>query len=391
VRALASATSAADRSGVCAALHAVYDPWLDETARAFQSVATDYTGQVGLDVQPGTCVVFVDALRFDLAHRLARKLAPLSLTMKHRLAAFPTVTPTGQPAVAPVAAKWQAGPAFDAADDQGRSVKGQVFRNALADAGVQFLDWKQAETGDPGGIGWTQSNTIDALGHDHGHALSEMLEQQLNLVAERVRGLLAAGWRSIMVVTDHGFMLPAAPATKVTLPLAVTEGDTARKPRVARLKVGVKRPDFPAVPWTWDTSIEMVSAPGAAAFEAGTFYEHGGLSLQECVIPVLDVAVGAGAASGVTTTAQIEAIRWTGQRCRIDFAPPDAEVVAEVRLAPGDSASVVGGPKQPSEPGEIKVLVDEDKAAEGTTAYVVLLAPDGAVIAQRMTTVGGAE
>jgi hypothetical protein len=391
VRALASATSAADRSAVCAALHAVYDLWLDETARAFQSVATDYTGQVGLNVQPGTCVVFVDALRFDLAHRLARKLAPLSLTIKHRLAAFPTVTPTGQPAVAPVAAKWQAGPAFDAADDQGRSVKGQVFRNALADAGVQFLDWKQAETGDPGGIGWTQSNTIDALGHDHGHALSEMLEQQLNLVAERVRGLLAAGWRSIMVVTDHGFMLPAAPATKVALPLAVTEGDTARKPRVARLKVGVKRPDFPAVPWTWDTSIEMVSAPGAAAFEAGTFYEHGGLSLQECVIPVLDVAVGAGTASGVTTTAQIEAIRWTGQRCRIDFAPPDAEIVAEVRLAPGDSASVVGGPKRPSDPGEIKVLVDEDKAAEGTTAYVVLLAPDGAVIAQRMTTVGGAE
>jgi hypothetical protein len=391
MRALASATSAADRSAVCGALHAVYDPWLDETARAFQAAAPDYSGQVGLDVQHGTCVVFVDALRFDLAQRLARKLAPLSLTMKPRLAAFPTVTPTGQPAVAPVAAKWQAGPTFDAADDRGRSIKGQVFRNALADAGVQFLDWKQAEMGDPAGVGWTQSNTIDALGHDHGHALSEMLDQQLDLVAERVQGLLAAGWSIVTVVTDHGFMLPAAAATKVTLPLAVTEGDAARKPRVARLKAGAKRPDFPALPWTWDTSIEMVSAPGAAAFEAGTFYEHGGLSLQECVIPVLDVAAGAGTASGVTTTAQIEAIRWTGQRCRIDFAPPDTEVVAEVRLAPGDSASVVGGPKQPSDPGEIKVLVDEDKAAEGTAAYVVLLAPDSAILAQRETIVGGAE
>jgi hypothetical protein len=391
VRALASATSAADRSAVCAALHAVYDPWLDETARAFQAAATGYSGQVGLDVQPGTCVVFVDALRFDLAHRLARKLAPLSLTMKHRLAAFPTVTPTGQPAVAPVTAKWQAGPAFDAADDQGRSVKGQVLRHALADAGVQFLDWRQAETGDPGGIGWTQSNTIDSLGHDHGHDLSQVLDQQLDLVAERVQGLLAAGWRSVTVVTDHGFMLPAAAATKVTLPLALTEGDTARKPRVARLKAGAIRPDFQALPWTWDTSIEMVTAPGAAAFEAGTFYEHGGLSLQECVIPVLDIAADAGTTSGATTIAQIEAIRWTGQRCRIDFAPPDTEIVAEVRLAPGDSASAVGGPKQPSDPGEIKVLVDEDKAAEGTTAYVVLLAPDGAVLAQRKTTVGGAE
>ena len=35
--------------------------------------------------------------------------------------------------------------------------------------------------------------------------------------------------------------------------------------------------------------------------------------------------------------------------------------------------SAVGGPKSPSEPGEIKVLVDEEQAAEGTTAYVVLL------------------
>jgi len=290
-----------------------------------------------------------------------------------------------------VAAKWQAGPAFDATDDQGRSVKGQVFRNALADAGVQFLDWKSAETGDPAGVGWTQTNTIDALGHDHGHALSEMLDQQLDLVAERIQGLLAAGWHHVTVVTDHGFMLPAAPALKATLPLAVTEGDAARKPRVARLKAGAKRPEFPIIAWTWDTSIEMVSAPGAAAFEAGTFYEHGGLSLQECVIPVLDVTTGAGVTRGTATSAQIEAIRWTGQRCRIDFAPPDVEVVAEVRLAPGDSGGVVGGPKQPSDPGEIKVLVDEDRAAEGTTAYVVLLAPEGVVLAQRKTTVGGAE
>jgi hypothetical protein len=391
MRALALATSAADRSAVCAALHAVYDPWVDETARTFQAAAVDYGGQVGLDVQLGTCVVFVDALRFDLAQRLSRRLAPLNLTMRPRLAAFPTVTPTGQPAVAPIAAKWQAGSAFDAADDQGRSVKGQVFRNALADGGVQFLDWKAAETGDPAGVGWTQTNTIDAFGHDHGHALSEMLDQQLDLVAERIQGLLAAGWRHVTVVTDHGFMLPAAPALKATLPLAVTEGDAARKPRVARLKAGAKRPGFPIIAWTWDNTIEMVSAPGAAAFEAGTYYEHGGLSLQECVIPVLDVTTGASVAGGVATSAQIEAIRWTGQRCRIDFAPPDVEVVAEVRLAPGDSGSVVGGPKQPSEPGEIKVLVDEDKAAEGTTAYVVLLAPDDVVIAQRKTTVGSAE
>ena len=64
--------------------------------------------------------------------------------------------------------------------------------------------------------------------------------------------------------------------------------------------------------------------------------------------------------------------------------------MAEVRLAPADSSTTVGGPKSPSESGEIKVLVDEEQAAEGEAAYVVLLAADGSVVAQRQTTVGGA-
>ena len=388
LRAIAAATTASDRDAVCKALKGLYDPWLDTAARAFQTAAiTGYKGEVGLGVAAGTCVVFIDALRFDLAQRLAKRLAALDVSVGSRLAAFPTVTPTGQPAVAPVSTRFRAGQAFDAADSEGRSVKGQIFRSALSEAGVQYLDWKASEIGDVNKIGWTQTNTIDALGHDHGHALADMLDQQLDLAAERIRNLLGGGWRRVVVVTDHGFVMPASPALKVNLPLAVTEGDAARKPRVARLKAGAARPDFPIVPWTWDSSVEMVSAPGVAAFESGTIYEHGGLSPQECIIPIIEVS----ASETPTGPAQIAGIRWTGQRCRVDFEPAEADVVAAVRRAPGDAASTVGGPKSPSEPGEIKILVDEENATAGTAAYVVLLAADGTVVAQRQTTVGGAE
>ena len=387
MRAIAAATTAADRDAVCRALKGIYDPWVDAAARTFQSAAVPgYRGETGLDVPAGTCVAFVDALRFDLGQRLAKRLGSFEVSVTPRLAAFPTVTPTGQPAVAPIPSGFGAGQGFDAADAQGRPVKGQVFRSALADAGVQYLDWKSGETGDVNKIGWTQTNTIDEFGHAQGHALADMLDQYLDLVAERVQGLLAAGWRRVVVVTDHGFVMPAAPALKVELPLALTEGDAARKPRVARLKAGVARPDFPIVPWTWSPSIEMVSAPGAAAFEAGTIYEHGGLSHQECVIPVIEIAESAGDSG----PAQITEVRWTGQRCRIDFEPAEADVVVEVRLAPADASSAVGGPKSPAEPGEIKVLVSEEAATEGTAAYVVLLSVDGAIVAQRQTTVGGA-
>lgn len=388
LRAIASAKTAQDRAAVAAALGALYDSWVDESARAFQKAAMPgYSGQTGLKIGAGTAVVYVDALRFDLATRVARRLSPLVAAVETRLAAFPSVTPTGQPAVAPIAITAGGGTAFDAADDQGRSLKGAVLRSALASADVQFLEWDAAEVGDPTGKAWTQTNSIDSLGHSHGHALADLVDQQLDLVAERVRELIDAGWRKVVIVTDHGFLLPGLPAQKVTLPLQVTEGDAARKPRVARLKAAAARPDFPILPWTWDSSVDMASAPGRAAFEAGRLYEHGGLSLQECVIPVVTVTRG----DSLVAPIRIEAVRWTGQRCRIDYGPAEAEIVAEVRLRPADASSTVGGPKPPAEPGEIKVLVDEERAPAGATAWVVLLDPNGGVLAQSQTTVGGTE
>ena len=388
LRAIAAAKTAQDRAAVALALGALYDPWVDESARIFQKAAvTNYPGRTGLDIGAGTAVVYVDALRFDLATRVARRLSPLDVALETRLAAFPSVTPTGQPAVAPIAITVGGGTAFDAADEQGRSLKGAVLRSAFESAGVQFLEWDAAEVGDPNGKAWTQTNSIDSLGHSHGHALADLVDQQLDLVAERVRGLLDAGWRQVVIVTDHGFLLPGKAAQKVTLPLQVTEGDAARKPRVARLKAAAARPDFPILPWTWDSSVDMASAPGAAAFEAGRLYEHGGLSLQECVIPVVTVTRGDTAVAPV----HVEAVRWTGQRCRLDYSPAETDLLAEIRLRPADASSVVGGPKSPAEPGEVKVLVDEEQAPRGTVAWVVLLDLNGGVLAQVQTTVGDAE
>ncbi|HAM12623.1 MAG TPA: BREX-1 system phosphatase PglZ type B [Microbacterium sp.] len=388
LRTIATAKTAQDRSAVAHALAAIYDPWADQSARAFQKAAVgSYSGQTGLDVVAGTCVVYVDALRYDLATRVARRLSGLVVVVEPRQAAFPSVTPTGQPAVAPIRISMAGGAAFDAADDQGRSVKGAVLRSALAGAEVQFLDWDTAQVGDPAGTAWTQTNMIDSLGHSHGHQMADLVDHHLDLVAERVRALIEAGWRKVVVVTDHGFLLPGQPAQKVNLSIQITEGDVARKPRVARLKATAARPDFPILPWTWDSSVDMVSAPGTAAFESGRLYEHGGLSPQECVIPVVTVTRGDSDAG----PAQIEAVRWTGQRCRIDYGPAEAEVVAEVRLRPADASSAVGGPKSPTEPGEVKVLVDEDQAPAGVNAWVVLLDPSGGVLAQAQTTVGGVE
>ena len=143
VRAIATAITASDRDATCKALRGYMTPGSTQWHVAFKPrPLAAISGEAGLEVAAGTCVVFVDALRFDLAQRLAKRFTAFEVSVSPRLAAFPTVTPTGQPAVAPVATRFGAGQAFDAADAEGRSVKGQVFRSALSGAGVQYLDWK---------------------------------------------------------------------------------------------------------------------------------------------------------------------------------------------------------------------------------------------------------
>ena len=58
--------------------------------------------------------------------------------------------------------------------------------------------------------------------------------------------------------------------------------------------------------------LRIASPPGIGAFMANTEYAHGGISLQECVIPELIVERGEEA-----VTATITEISWRGMRCRV--------------------------------------------------------------------------
>jgi hypothetical protein len=393
IEALGSVKGDDNIGAVRAVLQTLYDPWAAEIAKAFQDHAKkEYPAAIGLETEPGTCVLFVDALRYDLAIRLAERLTGHETTIEHRLAAFPSITPTGQPAVAPAGFEdWGRGPDFYAGDEQGRAIKGEVFRNSMANHGIQYLQWKDNEIGDTSGRAWTQTNIIDDDGHNDTdpYRLTTNVSDHLNRVADRVRSLLASGWRTVVIVTDHGFLLPGGPAEKAALAKHLTEGEVARKPRCARLATTATAPNnYPVVPWTWDTNISMVSAPSTAAFEANTIYTHGGLSPQECVTPVLTITSGGGQSSGGV---KITAIEWKGQAVNVAFEPAEAPVEIELRRAAGDVGSVVGGPKKPRSPGLARLMADDDTPGTeaGTNIIIVLVDTNGSILAQQETTVGG--
>ncbi len=388
LEALALVDRADDVAAVKAAILPLYRPWLEGAALAFQAAVMPHPDQHYVvaplpPVEAGACVLFCDALRLDLGQRLAADLARRGITaeLSWRLAALPPVTATAKPAVSPVAGQ-MAGqgrhdltPVFAAS---GAAVTVGVLRGLLHEAGYQVL--QGSDLGDPAGRAWTEFGAIDRYGHDHGWKIAQHAIAELAGLAERIDALLAHGWQQVVVVTDHGWLLLPGGLPKVELPQHLT---VVRKGRCAVLKEGAQT-DQHTVPWHWDGDVRIAVASGIACYEAGVEYEHGGISPQECVTPVITVSKPVAA---TTVEAAITAVTWKGLRCAITVSGAGAGMTVDLRTKAGNAATSLAAPKA-VEAGVASLLVEDDDQL-GAAAFVVLLAVDGSLVAQAQTTVGG--
>ena len=344
--ALAAVSTQDDRAAISAATRHVYTPWLRDLAEQFQ----DRVKQTPLpgrevarlkDVSPGTCVFFADGLRFDLGQRLKELLDArgLAVRLHHHTAALPTVTPTAKPAVSPVAsgiAGLTAGEEFrPSLANDGKELTIDRFRKLLEQGGYQILGGD--ETGKTDGRGWTESGNLDQTGHQEGLNLARRVRELLAGLAERVESLLAAGWQEVRVVTDHGWLLVPGGLPKADLPKYLT---ATRWGRCAVVKPSATV-DYPSFPWFWSDGVRVASPYGIDSFVAGKEYSHGGLSVQECVVPQL--AVRGGKAAGVS--AKIEQVRWAGLRCRVTLVGDFGGCSVDLRDKPGDPSSSLTGAK----------------------------------------------
>ncbi len=390
VRALSAARSPADRDAVSAACAALYRLWLDEGARTLQNaigpMANAHTYMAGgpAPAKPGVITMFVDGLRLDVARRVEERLAGdgLQVVATTSLAALPTVTETAKAALVP-SPRDALGPGPDlhpANALSGTKASIQVLRGLMADNGVQVVG--PAEAGDPSGPAWTETGEIDHRGHDVGVRLVEFLDEEVRRVVGRIRELLDAGWTEVDVVTDHGWMLLPGGMEKVELPAATTE---LKKGRCARLKDGAAV-DVPTVPWFWDPDVRIALAPGASCFEANQEYEHGGVSPQECVVPRLSVR--AGVQQSGPRSPEFTKVKWLGLQCRVEFSGVTEKVTIDLRGLPAEpKSSIAEQAKETSTAGRVSLFV-RDEEHEGERAYLVLLAPDGRILAQREVVVG---
>ena len=100
------------------------------------------------------------------------------------------------------------------------------FRQLLLAEGYQYIS--ADEMGDPTGRAWAEEGKLDKLGHTEQEKLAARVDEQVELLIERINGLLDAGWPEIRVVTDHGWLWLPAGLPKVELPRYLTKSRWAR-------------------------------------------------------------------------------------------------------------------------------------------------------------------
>jgi hypothetical protein len=391
--ALAEVDRAEDVQAVATALRAAYLPWLDEGALRFQAlVASQPLPSKGnastVAVKEGDCLVFVDGLRFDLAERLRARLEAggAEVDLGFRWSALPTVTANSKPAVSPLAAELDGvGPVERFAPRlAGQTMTTARLRSALVARGFQVLDDKETgEASRPGAKGWAELGEFDSLGHEVSpDRFAKLLASELERLAECIGRLLEAGWKRVRVVTDHGWLLlpGGLPKAELASGLAIERGA-----RCVRLG-GEPTAALPRFSWYWQPAEFFGTPRGAAAFVAGTQYAHGGVSVQECVLPELMARRKAGVPSQPLRVAEVT---WAGLRCRVRAENAPAGTRVDLRRQPIQPGSrVVQEGKTLDSEGRASLVVPDDTLA-GQAVFVVLLDPEGRLLAKIATAIGG--
>jgi hypothetical protein len=213
--------------------------------------------------------------------------------------------------------------------------------------------------------------------------LARHAQEQVQALTQRIQALVSHGWHWVKVVRAHGWLLLPGGLPKRELPASLTE---TRWARCGMLKNG-SQTDLPRIPWFWNPGLEVASAPAAGVFKAGTEYAHGGLSPQECIVPVLTVtSSGAAAAIG-----KIGSIEWKGLRCRVKVEGAPAGSRLDLREKVADAQSTLADKVVAVKDDGSGLLFAREEGDSGKAAFVALIGADDQVCGKAQTVVGGDE
>ena len=300
-----------------------YEQWLDEVLRrTADAVSRDAhvpdeqqqrrIHHAEVRGRERTAYVLVDALRYELGRDLATRLGRLNAAVDVRaaVAAAPTITPVGMAAVTP-----GAGERFDvdlssgtrlAVHVEGRAVRTvpdrvkrfEKVHGKVADVPLdklaQYTSRELKKRIEGAALIVVRSTEIDADGESDQLAASwGSFDHTLDVLQTAVARLLHAGIRRVVLTADHGFLA----VRKVGDELKVDKPSTGTGELHRRAWIGTggtptdSTVKVPLSDFGIGGGLDIITPRGLGVFVAGGGLQffHGGLSLQELVVPVITV------------------------------------------------------------------------------------------------------
>jgi len=385
-KAFQAVKSEKDRQTIESLISIIYKPWLESLTEKFQSRIDLNTNELlrqDLGDETEDFVLFVDAFRFELAKEFGEILRnqKYNVDILSKWSGIPSLTPTSKPLASPMVSEINLNSNcvdFRPQIKTGKELQIVLFREELNKKGYKAVtNHSQIVVGEKY---WYEIGDIDTKGHEEQANIVKRIDELFHQIKEAVEIAFEKGFERIKIVTDHGWLLLPGGLPKQSLDKNLTE---TRWGRCALIKEGAKT-NLQHLPWTWNPNIFIAYAPGISFFKKNEEYAHGGISLHECVIPVLTITKS----DKSDIRAKISNIKWVGLTCKIDLSDAPDGYLADIRIKYNDpNTSIVLINKEKKIIGnKITLMVDTD--AEAKSASVVLMDENGIILDKKPTLVG---
>lgn len=260
------------------------------------------------------CFILVDALRYEMGFELQSLLeSAQELSLEPAIAALPTITPVGMAALMPGAEE-----SFSVVEC-GKDLGGRIESSTASSLNERRKIWKgrvpdivdlelEKVLGDSrskiqkriSGVPLVvvRSLEIDALGEAGNTLLArQVMDTAINNVARAIKRLAGMGIAKFVIAADHGhlFIHERDESQRIEKP----GGDQVSLHRRCWAGRGGSTPPstvrVTSAQLGYDSDLDFVFPTNNSVFKAGgdLSYYHGGLSLQELLIPVLSIRMPA--------------------------------------------------------------------------------------------------
>ena len=258
----------------------------------------------------GTRVAYlmVDALRYELGYELNKQLVEdADAQLSVAFATLPSITPVGMASLLPGAYNklsvhvkdGKTTPLFDGKPISDVPSRMGVFKSQYGDRfqEMPLKDFmklsKKKMVENSVDLLVLRSTEIDSFFENHPEDAPAMMQRELKQIRQAVNKLQTQGFQKVFIVTDHGFYMNNAQEVGDV----VTKPDSTWKVEHQRMLLGNGNLDSHHYNLTSEhtgikTDILQFAGPKSLSpYRRGMLYYHGGLSIQECLVPVIEITL----------------------------------------------------------------------------------------------------